>query len=89
MESRMINVFGRVQGVGFRYSAKAAADRLGITGYAANVQDHVEIQATGEISDLDQFVQEIVKGVSPASRVDDYSVKNIPLEDNNGRFVTK
>ncbi|GAB3060240.1 acylphosphatase [Salinicoccus sesuvii] len=89
MESRMINVFGHVQGVGFRYSAKMAADRMNITGYAANVQEHVEILATGETSDLDQFVQEIIQGISPASRVDDYSVKNIPLEDNNGRFVTK
>ncbi|MCG1009149.1 acylphosphatase [Salinicoccus sp. ID82-1] len=89
MESRMISVSGHVQGVGFRYSTKALADRLNITGYAANVKDHVEILATGETSDLDQFVQEIIQGVSPASRVDDYTVENIPLEDGNGRFVTK
>ena len=89
MESRMIIVSGRAQGVGFRYSTKVIADRLNITGYAANVRDYVEILATGSEADLDEFVRQVAEGASPASNVDDYSVKTIPLEDGYDRFVTK
>jgi len=41
-------VRGRVQGVGFRYFAQRAADRLGLRGYARNLDDgRVEVYATG------------------------------------------
>lgn len=30
---------GRVQGVGFRYQAKALADRIGLTGSVRNLYD--------------------------------------------------
>jgi acylphosphatase len=41
-------VRGRVQGVGFRYFAQRAADRLGLCGYARNLDDGgVEVYAVG------------------------------------------
>lgn len=42
-------VHGRVQGVGFRYTTQHEAQRLGLTGYAKNMDDgSVEIVACGE-----------------------------------------
>ncbi|ECI3790527.1 acylphosphatase, partial [Salmonella enterica subsp. enterica] len=32
-------VYGRVQGVGFRYTTQHEAQRLGLTGYAKNMDD--------------------------------------------------
>jgi acylphosphatase len=42
-------VYGSVQGVGFRYSTQREALRLGLTGYARNLDDgSVEVLACGE-----------------------------------------
>ncbi|SUG06060.1 acylphosphatase [Salmonella enterica subsp. enterica serovar Pullorum] len=39
-------VYGRVQGVGFRYTTQHEAQRLGLTGYAKNMDDgSVEVVA--------------------------------------------
>jgi len=89
METRMIIVIGHVQGVGFRFSTKMIADELGITGYAENVQDYVEILATGSAEALDTFTRRVVEGASPSSRVDDYSVKQLELDDSYKKFATK
>jgi acylphosphatase len=41
-------VSGVVQGVGYRYFAKGAAQRLGVAGYAKNLRDgRVEVYAIG------------------------------------------
>lgn len=45
MEAKLITLSGRVQGVGFRYHSKMIADKLGITGYAKNLTEDVEILA--------------------------------------------
>lgn len=52
-----IRVTGSVQGVFFRASARAEAERLGIAGYARNQEDgSVLIEAEGESEALDRFV---------------------------------
>jgi len=89
METRMIIVIGHVQGVGFRFSTKMIADELGITGYAENVQDYVEILATGSAEALDTFTRRVVEGASPSSSVNDYSVKKLDLDDSYKKFATK
>lgn len=89
METRMIIVIGHVQGVGFRFSTKMIADELGITGYAENVQDYVEILATGSAEALDTFTRRVVEGASPSSSVNDYSVKQLDLDDSYKKFATK
>jgi len=49
-------VRGRVQGVGFRYFAQRAADRLGLHGYVRNLDDgRVEVYATGPEDRLSQL----------------------------------
>ncbi len=51
---------GRVQGVGFRFTARAVAHRLGVTGWVRNGPGgDVEILAEGEEARLQDFVSEI------------------------------
>lgn len=60
-------VSGRVQGVAFRASAQAEADRLGITGWARNLADgRVEVLACGERESLERFREWLDEGPPPA-----------------------
>ena len=51
---------GRVQGVGFRYTARAIAGRFDVCGYVRNLPDgRVELVAEGEPHDLAVFLDEV------------------------------
>jgi acylphosphatase len=69
-------VSGRVQGVFYRASAKQLADELNICGWIKNTPDgNVEILATGDRSDLIQFVNWCKQGPPKAD------VKNVSIEN--------
>ena len=61
METKLlykIHVRGRVQGVGFRWSAAKEARSRGITGYVKNLPDgSVYIEAEGSREQLDFFAE--------------------------------
>jgi acylphosphatase len=58
-----IYVSGRVQGVGYRWSAVREARRKGITGYVKNLPDgRVYIEAEGTRRQLEEFVDWCMKG---------------------------
>jgi acylphosphatase len=77
-------VVGRVQGVGFRYSAIREARRLGVRGTVANLADgSVEVVAEGAIDALERFLTWLRKG-PPGARVQDVHVEWIPY---SGRFT--
>ena len=58
-----INISGRVQGVGFRYSAQTIARNNNIFGFVRNEPDgSVYIEAEGKPEDLDLFLQWCYKG---------------------------
>ncbi|MGE5479459.1 MAG: acylphosphatase [Chloroflexota bacterium] len=60
-------VSGLVQGVGYRYFAKRAADALGLVGYAENLYSgEVEAVATGEKEKQERFYAELLRGPSHA-----------------------
>lgn len=70
-------VEGRVQGVGFRYSAEEAARRLGLSGWVANRDDgSLELLAEGPKDRLLDFIAWLHEG-PPAARVD--SVRAHPV----------
>lgn len=72
---RMI-VEGMVQGVGFRYTTKQVADRIGVYGIVRNENDgSVYIEANGEIDKIDDFIEAIRKSPSPSARVDHVTVE--------------
>ena len=54
---------GRVQGVGYRYSAKKKAESLGIRGSVQNLRNgSVFVTAQGEKEAMDNFVRWCFKG---------------------------
>ncbi|SFT55184.1 acylphosphatase [Kosakonia arachidis] len=64
-------VHGMVQGVGFRYCTQHEAQRLGLTGYARNLDDgSVEVVACGEAENVDRLVAWLKAGGPRSARVD-------------------
>lgn len=56
MIRRSVHYSGRVQGVGFRYTACRISARFQITGYVRNLTDgRVEAVVEGETSEVDKF----------------------------------
>lgn len=63
-------VSGLVQGVGFRYYTSCQGIKLGLTGYAMNLNNgDVEVVACGEEKALEQMKEWLQKGPK-TSRVD-------------------
>ena len=64
-------VYGSVQGVGFRYSTQREALRLGLTGYARNLDDgSVEVLACGEEDKVAALIAWLNAGGPRSARVD-------------------
>lgn len=67
-------VYGRVQGVGFRYSTQAEAMRLNLTGYVRNRPNGtVEIVAEGHPSAIGQLLEWANQG-PPAAAVNQVDI---------------
>jgi len=70
MEAALFLVSGRVQGVGFRASARQRALELGLTGYARNLVDgRVETFAQGAPEAIEAYAAWLRRGPALA-RVD-------------------
>ncbi|WP_028782955.1 acylphosphatase [Thalassobacillus devorans] len=90
MASAHIIVHGRVQGVGFRFSAQQVATEHNIRGWVKNNSDGtVEMEAEGEKQDLDAFVADIEKGPSPYARVDHIDITTEKNEKGYKKFQIK
>ena len=51
-------IYGRVQGVGFRHTTQYEAKKLGLTGYAKNLDDgSVEVVACGDEGQVEKLIQ--------------------------------
>jgi acylphosphatase len=72
MTERLVaTVRGRVQGVGFRWFVTREAERLGLSGWVANVADgSVRVVAEGERTDLDHLAERLSVGPAGARVVD-------------------
>ncbi|MGA7623517.1 MAG: acylphosphatase [Candidatus Acidiferrales bacterium] len=66
--SRRYFISGMVQGVGYRYYALRAAQRLGVAGFARNLEDgRVEVYAIGSAVALGKFRTELERGPEGAA----------------------
>jgi acylphosphatase len=78
-------VYGRVQGVYFRYFVRNKARELGLKGYVRNLGsgDAVEVQAEGEKPQLDRLLKQLKMG-PPGARV-----KRVEIDwsDYSGQFT--
>jgi acylphosphatase len=70
-----IKIFGRVQGVFFRRSAKKKAEEFGIVGFIHNESDDdsVYLEAQGEEENLKKFIEWCRKG-PPLAKVQNLEV---------------
>lgn len=81
MKSFQITISGRVQGVGYRYFAQRAAERIGINGFVENLLNgKVRLVITCDIWKRDLFLNELNKGPVFA-RVDE--IKYCEIEQEN------
>ena len=79
---------GRVQEVGFRYTACAIAGRLGLTGWVLNLPDgRVEMEVQGKESVIAQLVLEL-KNTSYI-RIERVVCENLPLKEGEDKFSTR
>jgi acylphosphatase len=63
-------VYGRVQGVGFRYTAISKAQKLGLTGWVRNCRDgSVETRFEGSSAKTQEFLKWLQHG-PPGARVE-------------------
>ena len=78
---------GRVQGVGFRFTAQRIAERYGLTGFVRNLPNGtVEMFAQGDANDVAQCLRDIgeafagyvrdakIEDASPNARYDGFSI---------------
>ena len=80
-------VTGRVQGVGFRYSARQEAVRKGLKGWVRNQADgSVGLHCEGPESVVDSFVTWLKTG-PPGSRVLNVTVKSVNPEKKHTTFA--
>lgn len=84
MKHFSIRVTGRVQGVFFRASTQKAAEQNAVHGFVRNEPDgSVYIEAEGEETDLDRFI-EWCKSGPPAARVEKVESREGHLHNFNG-----
>ncbi len=73
-----ITIFGKVQGVGLRYSAYEQFVELGLTGKAQNMPDgSVQIFTTGDEAAVQKFVEWCQRGPHGGS-VERVDVRDLP-----------
>jgi acylphosphatase len=64
-EARRAIYSGRVQGVGFRYTARRIAQSHPVTGFVKNLRDgRVELVVEGSTSDVEAVLREIAAAMS-------------------------
>ena len=77
-------ISGRVQGVGFRHFAQRSALKVGVTGWARNLDDgRVEVQAAGTPAQLDDLEHRLRKGPQGAD-VRSVEASEIPMLELSG-----
>lgn len=78
-------ISGHVQGVGFRYRARYAANGLGVTGWVRNEWDGtVEMEVQGTEAQMNQMLKLVNQG--PYISIDGIDAEEIPVEAHESGF---
>jgi acylphosphatase len=79
MIAKIITFTGRVQGVGFRFTARRAAQRRQLTGYVRNIPNgSVEMIAQGRDEEIDDCIQDIKEYFS--GYIKEAKIEEIPFD---------
>jgi acylphosphatase len=85
-ESRRVLYAGRVQGVGFRYTACQVARSHAVTGYVKNLRDgRVELVAEGAPAELDRFLKAVADAM--AGNIDSQEAQTGPATKKFASFA--
>lgn len=85
---RHYRIYGRVQGVGFRYRAKYAAGMLGLTGWVENMDDGtVEMELQGLPEQMDRIFSIIQQ--NDYIYITDMKTKALPADPRERGFYVK
>ncbi len=88
MTRRHIVFYGWVQGVGFRYRARHAAELFGCTGWCRNEWDgSVIMEIQGEPENIDRVILAIERGTYV--RIENINSRTIPLVEEEYGFRTE
>lgn len=88
MIRKKITFYGRVQGVGFRWRARYAAERFHLTGWVRNEYDgSVQMEVQGDETMIDRLIQSLNQDRYIDIR--DMDVRILPIEEDEKRFRIK
>ncbi len=83
-----ITFYGSVQGVGFRYRAKYAADDLGLTGWVENEwDDTVRMEVQGGREAIFQMISRI--GAGTFVNIENMDMREIPPDPEERSFFVR
>ncbi len=89
MERYLIIFKGRVQGVGFRYTAQRYANEFNLSGIIENLDNgDVRAEVQGDSQMINYFVRTMTN-IKSFIQVDDYFMKQIEVKPNEKRFSIK
>ena len=89
MNKRIIlNITGRVQGVGFRPTVYRYATEHGLSGYVKNTPSGVIIEVEGEAEHINRFFEELKNNPPRQARIQDIRSKNITPTGSTGFKIT-
>ena len=76
---------GRVQGVGFRFTAQIYATELGLVGWVRNMSDgRVEMEVQGPVSKLRTLLIKLKS--NPPIHITDYDIREFPPKEGERKF---
>lgn len=89
MQTKQFFVFGRVQGVGFRFFTLQEAKQIGVTGYVKNREDgSVAVVAQGSEAQIQQLRLWLSKGPR-TSQVERVIEQNYQANERFEQFIIK
>lgn len=87
LHRRRFRFYGTVQGVGFRWRARHAAEGLGLTGWVRNEYDgSVTLELQGGDGQLDRALEMLENGRFLS--IDRMEVQTVPLDEDERGFHT-
>lgn len=86
MVRKHINFYGRVQGVGFRYSARYLANALLLSGWVKNNWDgSVEMEVQGDAMRIDDMLDRLNN--DHFIKIEHIDIKDLPIVSESGFHV--